>query len=497
MRRPNHPLRIAGETRAADTADTGTAEPVQASRRRRRRRLLGVVGGVVALGLILTAVVAVAQLQGNVTTAPIRSDLGAETDDAAPALDTGSLNILLLGSDARALSSDAFGDDDGTQRSDAMVLAHISADNTRIDAVQLPRDTLMDLPPCPDTGRGATRGGQGMLNSALNAGPACSVAAVERLTGVHVDHFVQMDFEGFIGMVDAMGGIDVCLPEPLQDPHAMLDLPAGPQAVDGTQALALARTRHALAEESDIARLGHQQMVLSAIVQKATRSDVLVRPDRLYAFLDAATSSMTVDPDLGALSSLVGLAARVANVPLSDVTFLTMPWAPAPQDRNRVVPAADAAVVFQALRDDTPVVLTSDAVDATTEQPVSPDPGTVDTAPAVRSAPVLVANGAGVAGLAAQVAEEARGLGFGIRGLSNADATDVTVILAADDAEAQATARTLAADLGGDIEIRTEQVDGVRLVLGRDYPDRAAAVVVPARPVDAVSRSADIDLCTA
>ncbi|MFJ4176158.1 LCP family protein [Microbacterium sp. NPDC089696] len=472
MRRPTTPPSVAADS------------PAPLPRRRRRRRVVALTAGVVVVGLVTTGVVAIAQLQGNVTTAPIRTTVSGQDEPAADKPATGAVNVLLLGSDARALDSDEFGDDDGTQRSDAMVLAHIAGDNSRIDAVQLPRDTLMDLPACEDTGRGSSRGGTGMLNSALNVGAACSVASVEKLAGVRIDHFVQMDFEGFIGMVDAIGGIDVCLPEPLQDGHARLDLPAGPQSVDGAQALALARTRHALAEESDIARLGHQQMVLSAIVQKATKSDVLVRPDRLYAFLDAATSSMTVDPGLGALTDLAALAARLATVPLSDVTFMTMPWEPAPRDRNRVVPAPDAAVVFQAIRDDVPIELTTDAPPVEESEPDA----------AVRTTPITVSNGAGVGGLAGRVADDARALGYTVQGLSNAERTETTVIVAGEDAEAQATAASLAADLGGGIEIRTGG-SGVQVILGSDFPGRTAEVQVPPRPVDAVSRSADTDLC--
>ncbi|MCS3443018.1 LCP family protein [Microbacterium phyllosphaerae] len=441
--------------------------------------MIGWISALVVVALIAVGAIAYAQLQGNVTTAPLRSDPSSEP------LATGDLNILLLGSDTRALASGGYGDDDGSQRSDAMVVAHISSDNTRIDAVQLPRDTLTDLPACEDTGRGSFDGGFGMLNSALEYGPACSVAAVEQLTGLTIDHFVQIDFEGFIGIVDAMGGIDVCLPQALTDGHAQLDLPAGAQSIDGTQALALARTRHALAEESDVARLGHQQMVLSAIVQKATKTDVLVRPDRLYAFLDAATSSMTVDPGLGALTDLAGLAARVANVPMSSVTFLTMPTTEAPQDRNRVVPTADADVIFRALLDDVPVVLTTDEVeeDAT-----------------VRTAPVRILNGAGVAGLASRVSEDATGYGYTVSGLANADAADLTVITAADTPDAQQTAQALASELGLAVTVQTGDVEGVQLLLGADYTELTSqprATPPPSRPVDAVNRSADTDLCTA
>lgn len=459
-----------------------TPDSAPAARPRRRRgRVIGWISVLVVAVLVGVGAVVYAQLQGNITTAPLRSDTGSDEPEIA----TGELNILLLGSDSRALESDGFGEDDGSERSDAMVLAHISSDNTRIDAVQIPRDTVGDMPACDDTGSGSYGGGWGMLNAALQYGPACSVAAVEQLTGVTIDHFVQMDFEGFIGMVDAMGGIDVCLPEALQDGHARLDLPAGAQSINGDQALALARTRHALAEESDIARLGHQQMVLSAIVQKATKSDVLVRPDRLYAFLDAVTSSMTVDPGLGALTDLAGLAARLANVPMSSVTFLTMPTVEAPQDRNRVVPTADADVIFRALIDDAPIVLTTDEAE--------PDV-------TVRTAPVQILNGAGVAGLASRVSEDATGYGYSVSGLANAEATELTTITAADTPEAQQTAQALASELGIGVIVQTGDIDGVQLLLGADYAELTSqprATPPPSRPVDAVSRSADTDLCTA
>src|SRR5699024_4851369 len=170
------------------------------------------------------------------------------------------------------------------------------------------------------------------------------------------DHFMELDFEGFIAMVDALDGVPVCLPEALDDPAADLDLPAGEQVVGGKDALALARTRHAVGDGSDIARLGHQQMVMSAVVQEATSTGVLSRPDRLYAFLDATSSSLTVDPGLSRAADLAGLGTRISHVDPSRITFMTMPWEPALTDRNRVVPSADASEVFAALAADEPAV---------------------------------------------------------------------------------------------------------------------------------------------
>lgn len=443
------------------------------------------IAGLLAVVVIAVAAVAVVRLDSNVATAPIRPSSAPVDDDAPDTEDEGDLNVLFLGSDSRDLSSEAFGVGDGTKRSDAMVLAHFAADRSRIDAIQLPRDTLVDLPVCDDLGDGARSAGRGMLNSALNNGPACSVAAVETLTGVRVDHFMELDFEGFERMVDALGGVDVCLPEPLADGHAQLDLPAGEQLVNGAQALALARTRHALADGSDISRLGHQQMVMSAIVQEVTRTDVLTNPIKLYSFLDAATSSMTVDPELAGIPALVSLATRAAQVPLADITFLTMPWEPAPGDANRVVASSDAGIVFRAVLDDVPIVLAGD------DASVAPE----------RSASVAVLNGSGVDGLAGRVGDEAAGLGYSVALRGNADGPlDVSRLIAGASPETQETAANLAQELGVPLTVEAGEIDGIQLLLGADFeglPRERAEAPLPSQPVEATSRGADVDLCAA
>lgn len=319
--------------------------------RYRRRRIVAAAALVIVVGAIGGVTAAVFHLRNNLDTAPLQADgATASADSGDP------VNILLLASDSRELSSKHFGADSGTQRSDSMVLVHISANNERIDAVQLPRDTMMDLPSCNDKGHGSFPGGRGMLNSALNHGPGCSVKAVEDLSGVTIHHFVEMNFDGFSGIVDALGGVNVCLPQALKDPKANLDLPAGEQHVDGTNALALARTRHAVGDGSDIARMDHQQVVMSAIIQEATSKHTLSKPSKLYPFLNAATKALTVDPGLDSVKSLGDLASRVAHTDSKNITFKTMPWAADPTNTNRVVPGKKATRLFTRINDDRPMV---------------------------------------------------------------------------------------------------------------------------------------------
>ncbi|MCG7311173.1 LCP family protein [Brachybacterium sp. ACRRE] len=347
--------------------------------RRRRRRTIAALAGLAALSLVALVLVPAQTLRSGLTVAPLHA--GPTAQDSAS--DDGSVNILVLGSDSRVGEAD---EKDSTARSDSILLAHLDADDSSVHAVQIPRDTLMDRPACADTGEGSFAGGRGMINSVLNFGPACSVAAVESLTGVHVDHFVEVDFAGFAAIVDALDGLPVCLPEALHDSAADLDLPAGRQTLDGRQALALARTRHAVGDGSDIARLDHQQQVMKAIMQRAESRNLLTRPDRLYPFLQATSSALTVDDQLGSVPGMTSLASRFARVPSDSITVETMPWSPAPSDPNRVVPSSKAAAVFASLSDEgSSAHATGEGTKGTTSE--SPSSGTSSSSSPSSSSP--------------------------------------------------------------------------------------------------------------
>lgn len=454
----------------------------RAPRRRRRLRRLLIGSGVLVALLGIVAGAAIWKLQGNIDAVAL-SD--SRVEDKTP---EGAMNVLFIGSDSRDLATKEYGSSSADdQRSDALMLVHFSADNSRIDAVQIPRDTLVDLDACQDTGGGTFEGGQGvMINAALEGGPACSVSAVEQLSDVRIDHFVQLDFDGFASMVDALGGVDVCIDEPLVDPDAKLDLAAGDQRLDGKDALALARSRKAIGDGSDIGRLGHQQAVMSSIIGRARSAEILSRPDKLFSFLNAVTSSITVDEGISSIRNLAGLANRARVVPDKAITFVTMPNGAAPTDPNRVVATPDADVIFGEMAKDQELTVISDDPTEAPDQPA--DSG--------QAAAVTILNGAGTSDVATQAQTALQGSDFVVAGLGTAPTVSADTTITVDGTpEAAATAKALKKKFGLSAEIVEGAVSGVQLTIGSDDAATGLESSQPA-PVTATTRNATQNLCS-
>ncbi len=464
------------------TPDVAPKRRREPSRRRKIVRRSLIAGGIFTLVLGVGAAAAIWKLQGNIDTTPLPESV---VKDDTP---KGAMNILFIGSDSRDLKTKEYGSDK-SQRSDALMLVHFARGNTRIDAVQIPRDTLVDLPACQDTGSGTFAGGTNqMINSALEGGPACSVKAVETLTDIRIDHFVQLDFDGFASMVNALGGVNVCLDEAMVDVDAKLDLPAGKQKLGGKDALALARTRHAVGDGSDIGRLGHQQVVMSSIIEQARSTNVLTRPDRLFKFLNALTSSITVDEGISSIPALTGLANRARAVPDDGITFVTMPNGAAPSDPNRVVKTDDADTIFAAVADDQEMPVESN----------DPDAGSTDVATDNgRAATVKVLNAAQTPGLGSAAQASLVDLGYTVSAVENAQKPATKTRIFVDSTpEAKATAEKLNADFGFDAEIVEQpSITGVWLIVGSDRIEAGTDPVKP-KPVKATTSKASDSLCT-
>ena len=434
------------------------------------------------------------RFEGNLTALPV--DLG--TDRPTKVVEdpeTEPLNILVMGSDTRQGQGRGFGSATSITgaRSDTTLLVHLPADRESATVVSIPRDTIVDVPACK-TDSGMTSPYRDRFNSAFSiGGPGCTIKTVEQNTGVFIDHYVIVDFNGFADVVDALGGVDVCLPEPVVEPKSKLDLPAGVSTVRGEQALAFVRVR-AIGTGSDIDRIDRQQAFISSLINKAKSSGTLLNPVRLIPFLEAATKSLTVDPGLKSLNKLRELAQEVKDIPLKDITFITTPWVVNPEDPNTVIwNTAKTDKLWDAIINDE------------TYPPEPPAPTIVDGEPldvAPSAIAVRVLNGSRVDGVATQAGEDLDRLGYDVVGVGDADSSRFTETVVRFDPAYQGSddaARTLSASLGGAPRVAMAGLGStLEVVVGKDWPEvrgNLQKVQVKRAPTDDGVRKANEDIC--
>ena len=323
--------------------DRGAAPPTRARVRRRRRwgrRLL-----LVALVLIVAFVAGYFYLDSRLHRVDVLGDYAGRPGD------TPGTNWLIVGSDSREGLSKAqrrkfkTGSAAG-RRTDSMMLLHMGAGGTTL--VSLPRDSYVPIP----------RHGSNKINAAYAfGGPRLLLRTVEGATGVHIDHYAEIGFAGFVGMVDAVGGVKMCIKQPVKDPQAGLDLKAGCQELGGGEALGYVRSRHAFAQ-GDLARVQHQREVLAALVSKATSPGTLFNPFRIWPLALRATDDFAVDKR-DHLYNLMGFAWGMRGVTKGDAVTTTVPIAgfgSSPTAGSYVRwDSGKAGLLFGALKEDKPV----------------------------------------------------------------------------------------------------------------------------------------------
>ena len=321
--------------------------------RKRAVRLASLTAVVVTFAIVLGGVVAYRHLNGNINSIDTSSLLGKRPEkvkDNSQPLEP--LNILLLGSDTRQGQSGHIGGDT-PGLSDTTILLHLSADRKRAYGVSLPRDAMVERPDCTKEDGTVVPGGLAMFNTGYAlAGPACTQKTVEQLTGIRIDHFVVVEFDGFRNMVNALGGVPICVPEKVDDNIGHIYLPAGSYEATGDQALDYVRVRHALSENGDIGRMKRQQVFLASMANKAISAGTLANPVKLYKFLDAATKSLTTDPGLASIKDLGTLANQLRNIGLKNIKFITVPWETYQPDHNRLVWAPEAKRLWKRINND-------------------------------------------------------------------------------------------------------------------------------------------------
>ncbi|MFJ2396576.1 LCP family protein [Streptomyces sp. NPDC087843] len=483
-----------------------------ASRRRARRgsRILRTAAISLSLLLLVTAGAGwwfYEHLNGNLHSVPLTDGTGSDSagKEKADSFGRTPINILVMGSDGRTSTSDCklgggcsqTGVQSGSGNADVEMVLHISADRSNATVMSIPRDTVTTVPACKNSTTGtSTAGYSGMVNSALQYGPACQVATVHRLTGIPIDHFVQLDFSGVVKMSDAVGGVSACVDANVYDTYSHLKLAKGTHTLKGVAALEFVRSRHGFGDGSDLGRTYAQHIFLSSMIRKFKSAGTLTNPAAVYRLADAATKALTVDTGLGSVKKLVGLATDLDKVPADHITFATMQTAPDPNNSDRVVAAPAARSLFATIADDQSLTGTSGGRSATATASA-----TASTVPAARIA-VTVENGTGISGRASAVAGALIDRGFSSGTTTgNAPGGAATTTLTYGTGE-KAKAQTAARALGlSSSHLEQGTGSGLTLVIGTDwtsgtsFPGGAGAAGAPAdtkaATADAHSQTAD------
>jgi LCP family protein required for cell wall assembly len=297
------------------------------------------------------------------------------------------LNILIMGSDSRdGAGNNIDGLSGGGERSDTTILMHLSADRKRAYGVSLPRDAMVERPDCKKPNGevipGTAPGELDMWNVAFAlGGPTCTVQQTEQLTGVRIDHFVVVDFNGFKDMVDALDGVEICLPEAVDDTTGNIHLDAGRREVGGQEALDYVRVRHNISNNGDIGRMKRQQVFIAAMANKALSGETLLRPDRLLRFVGAATRSLTVSKGIGSPKKIAEIATEFQDIGMDNIKFITVPWDFWEPDPNRLIWTDAANELWHKMKHDLPLGrrLGTEAVTAAQQDGVTGVPSTDPT----------------------------------------------------------------------------------------------------------------------
>ncbi|SFJ66090.1 cell envelope-related function transcriptional attenuator common domain-containing protein [Amycolatopsis sacchari] len=289
--------------------------------RPRRKRKFGV--GKILLTLVVLFVVFVAGVWIYLDTSINRVDALADYD-GRPAAASGT-NWLIVGSDSRdGLTPEqeqqlATGDSaaaGGGSRTDTIMVAHLTDNSTKPTLLSLPRDSQVNIP----------GHGRGKINSAFSiGGPALLVKTVEQATGLRIDHYAEIGFGGFANIVDAIGGVDMCIDKEMHDDFTNITIPPGCQSLDGAHALGFVRMRHSAATpRSDLDRVENQRKFIGALVSQIATAGTILNPFHFFPLLSAAPDALTMDSG-DHLHNLVGLAWAMRGISDGGVVTTTVP----------------------------------------------------------------------------------------------------------------------------------------------------------------------------
>jgi LCP family protein required for cell wall assembly len=353
----------AGTTSGTTTSAGPTADA--SARAARRRHILSVAAGTLAVVVTLTLVsgsLFVYAKYREVFHSIQRQDVSRDIVHLkhAPPPDPKAENILLIGSDSRGGKNGVIGGRDGIdgQRSDTVMVLHLSPGAHSAVVLSFPRDSVVPVYSCTAEGgapgQTAAPGEIEQINASFAyGGPGCLWKTVEETTHIHINDFIELTFTGFEKVVDDLGGVNVCLPERVDDPLSNLDLSAGVHHVYGWEALAFWRTREDVGSGMDTERIQRDQFLMASLVQGVERSGLLTSPTKIASVVGDLARSMTTDTAM-TQSRLLSIANTLRGMSASSVQFIEVPWQLYPENTNWVQwQQPQAGALFSSIAHDT------------------------------------------------------------------------------------------------------------------------------------------------
>ena len=420
------------------------------------------------------------------------SDLNnSDRPDSFAQSDTSPTNLLIMGSDSReGDGNDAYGEAGGA-RSDTTLLVHLYNDRKDALVVSIPRDSMVEIAGCTKPDGTQTRPYETKFNAAFAfGGPVCTIKTVEKLTNVRIDNFVVVDFKAFKTVVDAIGGVEVCLTTPVYDPvrnggGSGLDLPAGYSNITGEQALAFVRARESLGDGSDIGRIERQQQFIASMIRGMTEKGLLTNPQMIYRVLGAITASIKTNPEFADIQTLQNFALSMGGLSPSRITFVTLPFEY--RGDGSVYWTAETDALWEAIRLDQkwPVVEPTPSASPS----MSPVASVTTVAPKPSDISLSVLNATTTVGLAKTAASELEAKGYNLIKVGNSTKrlTQSEILYKSDQLEA---AKVLAAQTGiTKLTLDNSLVSPIVLLVATDWK-AGKVTATTASPTPSATKSA-------
>ena len=301
-------------------------------------RVLLTTAIVVVLSGVATVSYAVWGLAKDIRTVDLVSN-GDAIGAGSQSID-GALTILLAGTDSRA--GQIIDDGEEGELNDVNLLLHVSADHQNATVISFPRDLMVPIPSCPGPNGEPdyySAMSEQQLNSAISyGGLPCVAATISALTGMDIPYAGLISFDGVVGVSNALGGVEVCLAQPIVDPHADLDLPAGMNTLQGLEALQFLRTRHGVGDGGDKSRISNQQVFMSALLRELKSADTLSDPVKVYGLAKAGVENMTLSKNMASVQFMQAVAGTVKDIDLDRINFVQYPSVTHPYESGRLMP---------------------------------------------------------------------------------------------------------------------------------------------------------------